>query len=95
VGAPKATLLAEKVRDSGGSIAAPNLLGLAADRPSAMEFFGLGCERPFAGRPLSRPVNVREHYEQREQSVEQFTRNLNHCRAPRPRPSRKRGMQSS
>ena len=93
--APKSDPDVGKGARSGGSIAAPNRLGLASARPSSMEFLGLGCERPFAGRPLSRPVNAREHYDQREQSVEQFIRNLNHCKVPRPRPSRKRGMQSS
>jgi hypothetical protein len=48
-----------------------------------------------SGGSLLRPADARERDERHEQDVEEFRRNFNHCRGPRPRESRTRGMQSS
>jgi hypothetical protein len=89
----------ETVRVPEARLLCPKFCGLirrlAADRTSAMGFRELKSERSVANGPLPQPVKAREHDKRHEQEVEEFRRNLNHCRGPRPHESRTRGMQSS
>src|SRR5207342_2970056 len=73
-------------------------LGLTGGRTARTkrdEIARSASRRSLSRRAAPRAVDACGRNKQREQDVEEFVRNLNHCTAPRPRASRRRGMQLS